>query len=196
MKYLIFSLIAVAISCGSYYDFDNHSQQDPASEVDYPGFVSMTSEVQSYRQSRLLDASAFAKKAQEKNVIILDTRSKDAFDKIHIKGAIHLNFSDFTEPRLAQVIPDKNTCILIYCNNNVNTEMPALYSKSTPLALNIPTFINLYGYGYKNIYELSSLIELHNAHIEFVGTQAGVANKDNFTDLSATWKASPHLVVK
>jgi hypothetical protein len=29
-----------------------------------------------------------------------------------------------------------------------------------PLALNIPTFINLYGYGYKNIYELKVIVPI------------------------------------
>ena len=38
------------------------------------------------------------------------------------------------------------------------------------LALNIPTFINLYGYGYRSIYELDELVNVHDTRIEFEGT--------------------------
>ena len=103
------------------------------------------------------------------------------YDKKHIKGAIHLNFSDFTQDNLAQIIPSFNTRVLIYCNNNIANEPIFFASKiSLPkkdiqpkpisLALNIPTFINLYGYGYKNVYELSELISTKNQKITFEGS--------------------------
>ena len=72
------------------------------------------------------------------------------------------------------------TRILIYCNNNFADDQIAfatkmarpVYRKTKPLtlALNIPTFINLYGYGYKNVYELSDLVSVYNRTIEFEGT--------------------------
>ena len=42
--------------------------------------------------------------------------------------------------------------------------------KSRPLALNIPTFINLHGYGYKNVYELKSVENELNTILKFEGT--------------------------
>ena len=33
-------------------------------------------------------------------------------------GAKHVNFLDFNQRSLAELIPDPNTRILIYCNNN------------------------------------------------------------------------------
>ena len=42
--------------------------------------------------------------------------------------------------------------------------------KQLTLALNIPTFINLYGYGYRNVYELADLVSVYNSKIEFEGT--------------------------
>ena len=80
---------------------------------------------------------------------------------------MHLNFSDFTAAKLAAVIPDKNTRILIYCNNNLEDDSQNFPAKSMPLALNIPTFINLYGYGYTNIYELSSLVSVTDPRLVF-----------------------------
>ena len=40
--------------------------------------------------------------------------------------------------------------------------------KSAPLALNIPTFINLYGYGYRNIYELGDIVDFNDPAVEWV----------------------------
>lgn len=39
------------------------------------------------------------------------------------------------------------------------------------LALNIPTFINLYGYGYRNIYELDELVNINDPRVKFEGTE-------------------------
>jgi hypothetical protein len=38
------------------------------------------------------------------------------------------------------------------------------------LALNIPTYINLFGYGYKNVYELKDLVSIYDERISFEGT--------------------------
>src|SRR5690606_376781 len=125
-------------------------------------------EVKPYRAQRLISAAEFVRMSGEENVVILDTRSKEMYDRKHIKGAIHLNFSDFTQTNLARLIPDPSTRILIYCNNNfaddelyfpTKSYQPDLLNqerreKKLTLALNIPTFINLYGYGYRDIYEL------------------------------------------
>lgn len=138
--------------------------------VDYPGFTQMTKEVETYRKERMVSLAKFQKMAKESGTIILDTRSKAAYDGKHLKGAIHLNFSDFTAEKLAKVIPSKDTRILIYCNNNILGDPMSFAMKSTPLALNIPTFINLYGYGYKNLYELKDLVPVESSELEFEGT--------------------------
>ena len=136
--------------------------------VDYDGFLAMTEEVEAYRQNRLLPIDAWNQYSKEPNTIILDTRSKKAYDAIHIRGAVHLNFSDFTKETLAEAIPSKDTRILIYCNNNVISNNAMFFNKFTPLALNIPTFINLYGYGYTNIYELADYLPEGDARFDFV----------------------------
>jgi hypothetical protein len=43
-------------------------------------------------------------------------------------------------------------------------------AKPRMLALNIPTYINLYGYGYRNVYELHELVRVTDPRIEFEGT--------------------------
>jgi hypothetical protein len=142
------------------------------SKVDYNGFRLLTQEVRDYRKSRMVTLDQFNAMSTDKGTIILDTRSASAFKGLHMKGAVHLNFSDFTATKLAKVIPNKKTRILIYCNNNFKDNKRFFEGKAMPLALNIPTFINLYGYGYKNIYELSENLSVKDKRLKLAGTDA------------------------
>ncbi len=142
----------------------------PKSKVDYNSFLEISEEILAYREQRLLPLEKFLAYAQDESTILLDTRSKAMYKKKHLKGAININFSDFTKEELAKYIPSKNTRILIYCNNNIDGDKVNFATKMAPLALNIPTFINLYGYGYKNIYELSSLVSAKSKQLGFEGT--------------------------
>ena len=151
----------------------------PPSQVDFEDYIKLTNEVYKHRKKRVIHVKEWLQMSKEPKTVILDTRSKAMYNAKHIKGAIHLNFSDFTQPRLNRLIPDKNTRILIYCNNNIGNEQEFFVSKmvmpSTKkekkrmLALNVPTFINLYGYGYKNVYELADLVDIHSGILEFEG---------------------------
>lgn len=156
------------------------SKQLPASRVDFDAYETLAKEVKEYRKSRLVGLSKFLLLSKEKNTVILDTRSTEMYNRKHVKGAIHLNFADFTQDNLRLLIPDLNTRILIYCNNNIEDDPVNFATKSASavspdqreltLALNIPTFINLYGYGYKNVYELADLVSVFNRAIEFEGS--------------------------
>jgi hypothetical protein len=106
--------------------------------------------------------------AREGDTLILDARSAEAFARGHIDGAVNLPFPDFTAERLAEVIGDPNRRVLIYCNNNFANDRPPVVIKSRPLALNIPTFINLYGYGYRNIYELGDVVDFNDPAVRWV----------------------------
>ncbi|TCD22054.1 rhodanese-like domain-containing protein [Pedobacter psychrodurus] len=150
--------------------------------VDFDAYEKLIPEVKAHRKSKLLDLPTFLKMAEEKGTVILDTRSDSLFKRKHVKGAIHLNFSDFTQQNLLRIIPDADTKILIYCNNNFIDDqanfaskvvIPVLIKKKIApisLALNIPTYINLYGYGYRNVYELSELVSTRDKRITFEGT--------------------------
>ena len=142
--------------------------QNPA--INYPGFVTATKDVQSLRESHRVSEEKFIEMAAEPGTVILDARSKDKFDNIHIKGAIHLAFTDFTDEALQKAIPDKTTRILIYCNNNFKNEPANFASKGFSVALNIQTFINLHTYGYKNVFELAPLLDVKTTKIPFEGS--------------------------
>jgi hypothetical protein len=38
------------------------------------------------------------------------------------------------------------------------------------LALNVPTYVTLYGYGYRNVYELDELVKVSDPRVTFEGT--------------------------
>lgn len=165
-------------------------------KVSFEDFKGLMTQVEAHRASRLIDFDTFLKMSKEPNVIILDSRSAFRFERIHLKGAKHLAFTDFTQETLRKNIPSPDTKILIYCNNNFEGNevdftskviriTPVVLSKvsgsltdsgfvaeAKPLmmALNIPTYINLYGYGYHNVYELDELVNMNDPRAHFEGT--------------------------
>jgi hypothetical protein len=163
----------------------------PKAKVSFDDFKALVAEVEPIRATRLISLDQFLKMSQEPGVIVLDSRSTFRFDRIHLKGAKHLSFTDFTQANLAKVIPSPDTKILIYCNNNFDGNQTDFASKvaaprpkaSNPIAsqmasqakprmmaLNVPTYINLYGYGYHNVYELNELVKVNDPRIKFEGT--------------------------
>lgn len=163
----------------------------PKAKVSFEDFKELVAEVEPHRANRLIDLDQFLKMSKEPGTIIFDSRSTFRFDRIHIKGAKHLSFTDFTQDNLAKVIPSFDTKILIYCNNNFDGNQTDFASKiasprpraSNPIAtqmasqdkprmmaLNVPTYINLYGYGYRNVYELNELVKVNDSRIVFEGT--------------------------
>ena len=174
-----FLLLSLALMLAPQAQAEDISAKDsPANakaQIDYSAFAALTKEVAKYREKRMIDLTAFNEKRARGNVVILDTRSAAAFARGHIDGAINIPFSDFTDQKLAAILgKDKSQEILIYCNNNFHNNIPPIVLKSAPLALNIPTFINLYGYGYKNIYELSGSYNMEDPKIGWLASGAAL----------------------
>jgi hypothetical protein len=90
----------------------------PKAKVSFEDFKGLVAQVETHRASRLVDLNTFIKMSKEPGVIIFDSRSTFRFERIHVKGATHLAFTDFTQDNLQKVIPSFETKILIYCNNN------------------------------------------------------------------------------
>ena len=141
-------------------------------QIDFRGFQRLAAEVQPYRQARLIGWAAFSAMAARPGVLILDARSESAFAEGHISGAVNLPLTDFTAQSLARTIGRSDRPILIYCNNNFRNDQPPVPLKSIQLALNIQTFINLYGYGYRNVRELNAVIDFNDPAVHW--TAAGV----------------------
>ena len=151
------------------------SQRPIANEqIDSQTFLRHVQESHQLRTDRRLTEDEFIQMAQEPNTIVLDARSRDRFEQMHITGAKSLNFTDFTEQTLAEVIPSKNTRILIYCNNNIENSPIAFATKLAPASLNLSTFTSLYTYGYHNVFELGPIINPKTSKLEFSGSLVSV----------------------
>jgi rhodanese-related sulfurtransferase len=192
MKSRLFAVLVITLAANAGWA---QGTNYPKAKVSFDDFKGLVAAVESHRASRLIDLNTFIKMSKEPGVIIFDSRSTFRYDRIHVKGAKHLAFTDFTQDNLVKVIPTFETTILIYCNNNFDGNQTDFASKiAVPLAvprpkpdnavaaqfaaqakplmmaLNIPTYINLYGYGYRNVYELHELVKVNDPRITFEGS--------------------------
>jgi hypothetical protein len=135
--------------------------------IDIGGYLRVANEAATHRESHRLSEAEFIGMSQEPGTVILDARSGDKYDELHVKGAINLSFPDIAIESLARALPDKNTRILIYCNNNFAYAPGPFPSKLPSASLNISTYIALYDYGYRNVYELAPLIDIGASRLEF-----------------------------
>ena len=78
---------------------------------------------------------------------------------------------------MRKIFPNKQTRILIYCNNNFLGAPRALASKMAPASLNISTYIALATYGYTNVYELGPLLDVATTKLPFAGTEVRAATE-------------------
>ena len=160
--------------------------------VNYDDYIALVHEVEDVREKNLISFDDLLEMQKEPNTVVLDTRSADKYAVKHVKGAISLPFTDFATVNLRAIIPDTSTRIIIYCNNNFTgdqifftgktigpsetdlklTMTRSLFAKSKDyisLALNVPTYIHLYGYGYRNIYELDELVDINDPRLQLGG---------------------------
>ncbi len=80
---------------------------------------------------------------EESGAIILDVRTQEEFDAGHIKGAVLLPDTEVAD-KAAELLPDKNALILIYCRSG----------RRSALAAN-----TLAGMGYSRVYDFGGIID-------------------------------------
>jgi phage shock protein E len=199
MKYLVLTLVfaagfLAAHLTGSIDAADqkaepakaNPNVPPPNPNIDMVGYLTGAREAAKARETRRLSEDDFLKMSREEGVIVLDARSKEMYDILHIKGAVNLSFPNIDVESLKKVLPDKNAKILIYCNNNFTPATgarPTQGNKTAELAreamrpkqaissLNISTYISLHSYGYKNVYELAPTLDPAKTRLELVSNK-------------------------
>lgn len=84
-------------------------------------------------------------------VIILDVREQDEYDSGHIPGAVLLPVGTIDDTTAAQVIPEKDSTVLVYCRSGNR-------SKTASAALADLGYTNIYEFGGINTwpYEIES----------------------------------------
>lgn len=169
MRNRYFAVLLAGLLCAPIAALVAANPRDPIANpaIDMEGYLRVSREAAQHRASRRVTEAEFMRMSLEPNTVVLDARSRQKYDELHVKGAVNLAFSDIAVESLARTIPDKNTRILIYCNNNfANAEEP-FPKKLMTASLNLSTYIALYNYGYRNVYELGPLISLDKSKLPF-----------------------------
>jgi Rhodanese-like domain len=138
--------------------------------IDMNGFLANASVAAAHRESHRLSEEDFRRLARTPGTILLDARSREKYDELHLAGAINLSFPDIAIETLRRTIPDRSTRILIYCNNNFVNAAGPFPTKLPVASLNLSTYIALYSYGYRNVWELAPQIDPAASLLAFEGT--------------------------
>ena len=170
---LVFAVFTIAVFAFTAAAQKSLDLRNPS--IDMEGYLKVAAEAAKYRETRRLTEDEFLRMSTQPGVTVLDARSGQKYDELHIRGAVNLSFPDITVDSLAEMFPDKNAKILIYCNNNFVNAEDAFPRKMATASLNLSTFISLYTYGYRNVYELGPLLDVKTTKLEMVPTDKVVA---------------------
>lgn len=94
-----------------------------------------------YKQVTAKEAKELMDSSQ--NYIILDTREQSEYDEEHIPGAILIPYTEI-DVKAAELLPDKNQLILVYCRSGRRSKIAA------------DSLVKL---GYTNIVEFGGIID-------------------------------------
>jgi phage shock protein E len=142
----------------------------PNPAIDMDGYLQVAREAAKHRATRRVSEADFLRMSREPGTIVLDARSREKFDLLHVEGAINLSFPDIAVESLRKMLPDRSARILIYCNNNFLNNEEAFASKLPRASLNLSTYIALYTYGYRNVYELGPRVDPKQTKLTLVST--------------------------
>jgi hypothetical protein len=164
--------LGLMIACAASLAAAPKSQEvmdNPA--IDADGFREVSREAAALRKTRRISEAEFIRMSREPGTVVLDARSREKYDELHVAGAVNLSFPDFTADDLARVIPRQSTRVLIYCNNNFKNAERPFPTKKASASLNLSTYVALYDYGYRNVYELAPLLDPKTSRLTFVSTK-------------------------
>jgi hypothetical protein len=138
--------------------------------IDMQGYLRVSSAAAAHRDARRLTEAEFLRMSREPGTVVLDARSREKYDGLHITGAVNLSFPDIAVDSLRRTVPDTATRILIYCNNNFRNAESPFPAKLPSASLNLSTYIALYSYGYRNVFELGPQLDLKRSMLPFEST--------------------------
>jgi hypothetical protein len=88
--------------------------------IDYQAFAANVAEVGLLREQRRISEEEFIRMAREPGTVVLDARSETSLPPASTsEGAVNLSFSGVHAETLRRTDPDRDTRVLIYCNNKL-----------------------------------------------------------------------------
>src|SRR5262245_61938882 len=100
LRYLLIAgIIGVVVALGGIAEDRGQTAQAPAPpnpNIDMNGHLRVSQEAAKHRETHRVSEADFITMSEQPGTIILDARSKEKFDMLHIKGAMNLSFPDIT----------------------------------------------------------------------------------------------------
>jgi len=143
------TLLVIAVVPAALAASDPPTGVNPA--IDMQRYLLVANEAAQSRETHGLSEQQFIEMSRLPGVVILDARSREKYDELHVRGAINLSFPDIAIDSLERILPDRRVRILIYCNNKFLNAPGEFPTKLPSASLNLSTYIALYDYGYRNV---------------------------------------------
>jgi hypothetical protein len=84
-----FPLACVVIMTASFAVSAQKAKYIPNPSIDMKAFLKIAEKAAEHRESRRLTEEEFIRMSKEPGVVILDARSRQKFDELHIRGAVN-----------------------------------------------------------------------------------------------------------
>lgn len=136
---IVLSLISMPVAAGEF-------QPAPASPITAQEYADQVSRFD--YAAHTIELSRFNELAGADDAVVLDLRSREAYEAGHYKGA-HWLGADITAEKLAAIVPNKSSTILVYCQNSLMaTRMISLTDIGLP---------QIHALGYANVFKLERI---------------------------------------
>lgn len=99
-------------------------------------------------------AGQFQAMEKQGGYVVLDLRAKESFDRQHLKGSINAPLTELTEKTLPQLVPDKNTKVVLACDYS--------FAPTRQVPMTLQAYPVLKQAGYTKIYRLNLWDTAHN----------------------------------
>ena len=131
-----------------------------------------------------LSEEDFIRLSREPWTVVLDTSAPETYRWLHVAGALHLTREEMNAASLAQIIPDKDTRVLLYENNHYHAYEKARATGRTN-EMGVPfagdwsgdafmDSLTLREHGYHRLYALASYVRIDRGSLPLVADADGV----------------------
>ena len=134
---LLVCIVGISALAAAFFVYIRRPGLEAGLHINNEGETGMGYEYHTHTQ--LTPSQARAKMLANPDAIILDVRTQGEFDSGHIPGAVLLPY-DVVTIYAAEVLPDKNAVILVYCRAGRRSEIAAR-------ALAAMGYANVYDFG-------------------------------------------------
>jgi hypothetical protein len=119
-----------------------------------PGYLQVSREAAEHRESRLLSEDDFIRMSREPGTMVLDARSREKFNELHVQRRDQPAVFRHRHREPQGGDPGQGHAHPDLLQQQLRQREGPFPAKIARASLNLSTYIALYSYGYRNVYEL------------------------------------------